>query len=158
MASTITSATLTVTLSESLLLKGVEQGSTNTFSIPNIHEVSRRIVSIPHTSEIEVVKIDTSVGAGLFVESNVRYIRLTNQDDSNHVSLTFKNEDNDEFVVLLDRGQSFIYNSNIDGGVVNTFDANQAGAASMDNLGDLVNITARADTATVDLEIFVASI
>ena len=158
MASTVTPATLTVSLTESINLNGQEMGATNTFTVANVNEVSKRIISIPHTSEVEIIKIDTSVGAGQFIEGNVRYIRITNQDDTNHVSLTFKNEDNDEFVVLLDRSQSFIYNSNMDGGVVNTFDANSAGAASMDNLGDLVNITARADTATVDLEIFVASI
>ena len=158
MASTVTPATLTVSLTESINLNGQEMGATNTFTVANVNEVSKRIISIPHTSEVEIIKIDTSVGAGQFIEGNVRYIRITNQDDTNHVSLTFKNEDNDEFVVLLDRSKSFIYNSNMDGGVVNTFDANSAGAASMDNLGDLVNITARADTATVDLEIFVASI
>ena len=158
MASTVTPATLTVSLTESINLNGQEMGATNTFTVANVNEVSKRIISIPHTSEVEIIKIDTSVGAGQFIEGNVRYIRITNQDDTNHVSLTFKNEDNDEFVVLLDRSQSFIYNSNMDGGVVNTFDANSAGAASMDNLGDLVNITARADAATVDLEIFVASI
>ena len=157
MASTVTAATLTVTVSESITLNGQDLSASNEKTIASINEISKRIISIPHTSEIEVIKIDTSVGAGQFIEGNVRYIRMTNKEDTNNLFLTFKNEDNDEFVVLLDHGQSFIYNSNVDGGVVNTFDAN-AGAASMDNLGDLVNITARADTATVDLEIFVASI
>ena len=69
-----------------------------------------------------------------------------------------KNAQNDEFIVLLDKGQSIIYNSNLDGGVVNTFDANTAGAASADNLGTLTSIFAKADGASVDVELFVASI
>ena len=158
MASTLKNASLTVAIEETIDLNGRSQGARNTFSISGINEISKRIISIPHTSEIEVIKIDTSVGAGQFIEDNVRYIRITNKDDANNVFLTFKNEDNDEVVVLLDYGQSFIYNSNLAGGVVNTFDAAAAGAASMDNLGDLVNVTARADTATVDLEIFVACV
>ena len=158
MASTVTASTLTVSLKESIILKGEDYSSTNTFSISSINEISKRIVSIPHTSHTEIIKMDTTAGAGQFIEGNVRYIRITNRDDTNWVVLTFKNEDNDEFIVLIDHGQSFIYNSNLEGGVVNTFDANSAGAASMDNLGDLVNIKARADAATVDLEIFVASI
>tara|TARA_B100000131_G_scaffold281781_1_gene288549 strand:+ start:54 stop:524 length:471 start_codon:yes stop_codon:yes gene_type:complete len=156
MASTITSATLTVKITEEVNLNGRDQGSINEFTIGSINEVYKRIVSVP-TSEIEIIKMDTSAGAGQFIEGDVRYIRITNKDDTNNVFLTFKNEDNDEFSVLLDYGQSFIYNSNLDGGVVNTFDAN-AGAANINNLGDLVNITAQADTAAVDLELFVASI
>ena len=99
MASTVTPATLTVSLTESINLNGQEMGATNTFTVANVNEVSKRIISIPHTSEVEIIKIDTSVGAGQFIEGNVRYIRITNQDDTNHVSLTFKNEDNDEFVL-----------------------------------------------------------
>jgi len=156
MASTITSATLKVTITEEVLLNGRDQGSINEFSIGSVNEIYKRIVTVP-TSEIEIIKMDTSAGAGQFIEGDVRYIRITNKDDTNNVFLTFKNEDNDEFSVLLDYGQSFIYNSNLDGGVVNTFDAN-AGAANINNLGDLVNITAQADTAAVDLELFVASI
>ena len=53
--------------------------------------------------------------------------------------------------------RKIFYNSNFDGGVVNTFDA-KAAPASKDELGDLVNITAQADTAAVDIEILVASI
>ena len=156
MASTITSATLTIKITEEVNLNGRDQGSVNEFSIGSVNEIYKRIVSVP-TSEIEIIKMDTSAGAGQFIEGDVRYIRITNKDDTNNVFLTFKNEDNDEFAVLLDYGQSFIYNSNFDGGVVNTFDAN-AGAANINNLGDLVNITAQADTAAVDLEIFVASV
>ena len=156
MASTITASTLKVTIQEDIKLNGVQQGGINTLNIASINEVYKRIVSVP-TSEIEIIKMDTTAGAGQFVEGDVRYIRITNKDDTKNVFLTFKNEDNDEFTVLLDYGQSFIYNSNFDGGVVNTFDAN-AGAANINNLGDLVNITAQADTAAVDLEIFVASV
>ena len=158
MASTITSATLTVKLTESVILNGRDQGSSNELSIGNINQISKRIVSVPSTSEMEIIKMDTTAGAGMFIESDVRYIRITNKDDTNNVFLTFKNEDNDEFAVLLDYRQSFIYNSNFDGGVVNTFDANTAGVASTDNLGTLTSISAKADTAAVDVEIFVASV
>ena len=156
MASTLESGTMKVRITEEITLNGRDQGSMNELSIGSINEISKRIVSVP-TSEIEIIKMDTTAGAGQFVEGDVRYIRITNKDDTNNVFLTFKNEDNDEFTVLLDYGQSFIYNSNFDGGVVNTFDAN-AGEANINNLGDLVNITAQADTAAVDLEIFVASV
>jgi hypothetical protein len=155
MASTISNATLTVTIKESITLKSKEQGGTTTLSISDINEISKRIITIP-TSEVEIIAMSTAVSSGTFIESDVKYIRITNLDDTNHISLTFKNEDNDEFGVKLDKGQSFIYNGDLSGGVVDTMDA-AATAISPGTFADLVNITALADTAACDLELFVAS-
>jgi len=154
MATTISNATLTVTLTESVTLNGSEQGATNTLSISNIDEVYKRIVTVP-TSEVTLIEMSTAVANGTFIESDVLYIRITNKDDTNHVSLTFKNEDNDEMGIKLDKGQSFIYNGDLSGGVVDTFDAN-AGAVTPGTHADLVNITGIANTAAVDVEVFVA--
>ena len=153
MASTITAATMTVTVTESINLNGQNQGATNTLSLASIAEVSKRIVNVP-ASEVEIVAMSTAVAAGTFVESTVKYIRITNLDDTNHVVLTFKSEGNHEFAVKLDKGQTFIYNGDISGGVVDTMDA--SGSALSLALEDLVNITALADTAACDLEVFVA--
>tara|TARA_R100000008_G_scaffold84850_1_gene73286 strand:- start:254 stop:724 length:471 start_codon:yes stop_codon:yes gene_type:complete len=156
MASTVTAGTLKVTIRESITLKGKDQGSTTELSISDINEVASRIITVP-TSEVEIIAMSTAVGSGTFVEGNVRYIRITNLDDTNHVSLTFKNEDNDEFGVKLDKGQSFIYNGDLSGGVVDTMEA-AATAITPGTFADLVNITALADTAACDLEVFVASV
>ena len=154
MATTITNATLTVTLTESISLNGSEQGASNTLTIADVDEVSKRIVTIP-TAEKTIIAMGTAISNGTFIESDVRYIRITNKDDANHVTLTFKDENNSEFALKLDKGQSFIYNGDLAGGVVDTMDAN--GSALSLALADLVDITALADTAAVDLEIFVAS-
>ena len=71
--------------------------------------------------------------------------------------LIFKNEDNDEFVVKLDKGQSFIYNGDLAGGDNDTMEALTAGTASVSNVGYLLNVSAQADTASCDLELFIAS-
>jgi len=154
MTSTLTAATMTVTVTESINLNGTNQGATNTLSLASIAEVSKRIVNVP-ASEVEVVAMSTAVAAGTFVESTVKYIRLTNLDDTNHITLTFKDEDATEVALLLDKGQSFIYNGDISAGVVNTMHA--GGSALTVSLNDLVNITALADTAACDMEILVAS-
>ena len=156
MASTVTTATMTVTVSESIILNGKNQGSTNTLSIPAIANISKRIINVPN-SEVEIITMSTAVGAGTFNEADVLYIRITNLDDENHVGLIFKNENNDEFGVKLDKGQSFIYNGDLAGGVVDTMDAQDGGAdLAANTFGDLVNVTAYADTAACDLEVFVA--
>jgi hypothetical protein len=145
---------MTVTVTESINLNGMNQGASNTLSLASIAEVSKRIVNVP-ASEVEVVAMSTAVASGTFIESTVKYIRFTNLDDTNHITLTFKDEDNTEFAVLLDKGQTFIYNGDIAGGVVNTMHA--GGSALTVSLNDLVNVTALADTAACDMEIFVAS-
>jgi len=155
MATTVIAATMTVTVAEDITLSGSQQGSSNTFTIASINEVSKRIVTIP-TSEKTIIAMSTAVSNGTFIESDVRYIRITNLDDTNHVSLTFKDENNSEFAVKLDKGQSFIYNGDLSGGVVDTMDAGTTALTLA--LSDLVDITALADTAAVDLEVFVASV
>ena len=68
--------------------------------------------------------------------------------------MTFKSAGNHEFAVKLDKGQSFIYNGDLAGGAAATMDAS-ASALSL-ALADLVNVTAIADTAACDIEVFVA--
>lgn len=147
MASTVTPATLVVTHSESIVLNGKNQGTTNTMSISDIATVTRRIVSVP-TSEVTIASMGTAVGPGTFVESDVRYIRITNLDDAHFIYLIFKNEYNNEFCVKLDYGQSFIYNGDNASGVIDTMLANQVALGFTEATGDtgtdddIENITA----------------
>ena len=154
MTSTITAATLTVTITEEVSLNGKDQGAKNTYTIASVKEISNRIVTIPSGSEVIVVAMGTAVAAGQYVEGTTKYIRLTNKDDANHITLVFRNENSDEFAVKLDAGQTCIYNGDNTGGVVDTMDA--AATALSVSFGDLVDITAQANTAACDLEIFVA--
>ena len=157
MASTITSANLTVTISESIMINGIEQGNTNSVTIAGIKEVSRRIITVGTSGEAELVLLDANDGTAPFNESDVMYIRITNLDDTNYMRLTFKDESGQEFAVRLNAGQTFIYNGDKVGstGVVNSMDA-QASALTWAP-GDLVNITAQAYTSSCDVEVFVAS-
>ena len=84
MATTVTNGTLKVTITEQCYLNGKNQGGSQTLSISNVDEISRRIVTVP-TGEIEIIKMDTSPAAATFIESDVRYIRITNLDNENHL-------------------------------------------------------------------------
>ena len=46
MASTVTAATLKVTVSENIRLKGKQLGGSNTISIASINEISTRIMTV----------------------------------------------------------------------------------------------------------------
>ena len=124
MATTINNATLTVTVQEEIKLNGVRQDSKNVLKIANINEISKRIVTVP-TSEVIILSMSTTIGAGTFDESKVRYIRITNLDDANYLYLVAINEHLNEFCVKLDYGQSFIYNGDHVCGVIDTMLANQ---------------------------------
>ena len=148
MASTITSATMKVTLVESINLNGKNQGGATTLSIDNIATVSKRIIDVP-TSEVTLVSMSTAPSAGTFVESDVRYIRITNLDDANFIYLVFKNEYSNEFCLKLDYGQSFIYNGDAASGVIDTMLANQVAfgfttsdGTTTDASDDVTSITA----------------
>ena len=153
----ISSATMTVTLTEAVTLNGAVRGNTNTLTLSNIHEVVERTVTIP-TSEKTIINMGTGINAGMFIEGDVRYIRITNKDATNHIGLIFQNENNDEFSVKVDKGQSFIYNGDLAGGVVDTMDAVDNSGLTPNTFGDLVSVTAIADTAACDIEFMVACV
>ena len=151
-------ATLTVTHTEDITLNGQQFGGTNVLTISGINEIFKQIVACTTDRNELFAAIASGTDRGSFLEADIRYIRITNLDGTNHVVLIFKNENNDEFAVKLDIGQSFIYNADTSGGVVDTFDANGAGTATSGGLADLTNVYAQADTASCNLEIFIASV
>jgi hypothetical protein len=152
----ISSATMTVTLTESVTLNGSVRGSTNTLTIDSIKYVEERTVTVPSAAEQVIINIGDNIGPGRFVEGSVKYIRITNKDTTNHITLTFKNQNDDEFAVKLDKGQSFIYNGDADG-VEDTMDAIDGTGITL-SLGCLVNVVALADTADCDIELMVACV
>mgnify|MGYP003139347447 CR=1 FL=1 len=156
MASTVTAATLQVLVAETITLNGIEYGGSNVLKIGSINECSKRIVTAS-TTKTEILSIGSSTSKGGFIAGDLRYMRFTNLDDTNHIVLFFTNENHDEFAVKLDKGQSFIFNSDLSGGGVDTLDANFGGEATASGLGDLTKVSIQSDTASCDVEYFVAS-
>ena len=160
-------ADLKVTIREELTLNGYDQGATNTLTISGINELSKRIVTATTTeagllgflsalSNVGVTANKVGYLAGILDDGDVRYIRITNLDGSNHITLTFRDEDNTEYRMKVDAGHSFIYPGDNSGGLVDTMKA--AGSALASGLSDLVDITVDADTASCDVEVYVASV
>ena len=158
MASTLTAATLTVTLTEAISLNGYDQGAKNTVTIDNIAEVSKRILTIT-TNEATIATMSGAVASsGHFNDSAVRYMRFTNLDDTNFLTLTFTNDDNDEVAIKLDAGNSFMWFADNSGGMVDVFNATENANADSDvDLEPITTIQADANTGNCDLEMIVAS-
>jgi len=155
-------ATLTVTVKEAITLNNIDYGSERSLDISSVNEIVKRIVTISTTetgllgfATTSATDLSKSYLAGQFDEDDARYIRITNLDSSNHITLTFRDENNTECRLKVDAGHSFIYPGDNSGGVVDTMKA--AGSALASGLSDLVDITVDTDTASCDVEIFVGS-
>ena len=62
MASTISAATLTVTVTESITLNGSNMGATNTLSVASVNEVNQRIVSLDASNVRTLFEFGTTIG------------------------------------------------------------------------------------------------
>jgi|10_taG_2_1085330.scaffolds.fasta_scaffold25323_2 hypothetical protein len=155
-ASGYAAATMTVTVKEAITLNSKDYGSTQTYTFPSIANVNRRITTIT-TTEATIMTFSSAVGPGQYVPAKVRYMRFTNLDATNHIVLTFANENDDEVAIKLDAGQSFVWNGDSSGGMVDVLDAIDGTGLSL-SLGDMKSVTADADTASCDMEVFVAEI
>ena len=150
MATTISATNLSVTITEAITLGGVNRGSTTTSTIGSIGEVSNRIMSITNsTNGTELIAISTASGIGTYNKAAVKYMRLTNLDDTNYVLIQFTDSSSHHWEIKLEAGKSIIIGDT----------ANIDDQADIDNFSAtaLAKVIAKADTAAVDLEIYIAS-
>ena len=160
MASEITPATLTLTLTTQINLDGEERGTTVVETIASIIGFTTRIERVPIT-EINLLSFQASnPGAGTYDKVKVRVVIISNRDDANHVVVVFTDDSGTEVAFKLDAGDFLIYNADNSGGVVNTMIASGTAltVTSTVTVGDLTTISAIADGAPVDVEMQVATV
>tara|TARA_R100000808_G_scaffold24870_1_gene58931 strand:+ start:1440 stop:1937 length:498 start_codon:yes stop_codon:yes gene_type:complete len=165
MASTITAATMTVKLTETISLNGQNQGSSNTFTIASINEVYKRIVTC-------IAGVDTTVarfGAQVDITdssldiADTKYIRVTNLDDTESVNVNLQIDTtesgsgasavNETATILLAAGQSLIMGTGHDS--IAVYDAD---GSVQTTLHDLESILIDPGSNNVDVEVFIASV
>ena len=149
-----TASTLTVSLKESLTIDGRDYGGSQSYSFSGIGNVTRRLETIT-TTEATILSFGSAIGAGTYIPADVKYMRFSNLDDTNFVTLTFTNENGDEVAIKLDAGQSLLWNGDNSGGMVDVFNATENADANSDvALGDMASVQADANTGSCDIEIF----
>ena len=161
MASTITAGTLKVTLTEQIILNGRDQGSKNTLSISSIKDVFKRIITIAADDDATVLvfKSTTAIADGALDLQNVKYIRITNLDDTNSVGLSLQldsDEDNtaanESCTILLEAGRSFIMGTPDEG-----IHVDDDAAGILTALTDLESIIINPGANAGTVEVFTAS-
>jgi len=96
MATTIVPSNLTVTISESYTLNGVDYGNTMNKTYIDNGQVSQRIMTISGKTVGEdtnyfttILSLNTLDAKGQVVKADYKYFRITNLDDTNTLNLRF---------------------------------------------------------------------
>ena len=179
MALCTTTGSLDVFIRESITLpNGNEEVATNNIKIANVNQLVRRIDTISANWEgtgVEILRFvdnEASQVAGSFVRDTVKYLRFTNLDCTNYVSIYLIQDSpdaqspntgnvgsGDEGVFRLDAGKSMML-SNAQFESSNYYDYVVDGYVDLQyfsSFTSLTSIKAKADTADVQIEYFVGS-
>ncbi len=89
MGSTLSTSSLTITISEQLTSNGQILNYVNQQVVTGVKPFDPRIMTIPVT-EVPIIEFGDEVGAGAFKTANIRYVRITNKDDTNYIRVRLK--------------------------------------------------------------------
>tara|TARA_R100001530_G_scaffold134233_2_gene108728 strand:- start:1685 stop:2131 length:447 start_codon:yes stop_codon:yes gene_type:complete len=143
MATTVTAADLTVTVTETYTLNGVSYGNTINKTFSSNGQVLQRVLNVS-TSDPAIINFGAADLAGQVAVADYKYFRITNLDDTNFITLTLYNGADSFFYKLL-AGDVFLLMSN-------EMDA-IASSTTFGAFADITQIKADADTAACDIEI-----
>ena len=154
MASTITNATLTVTVTEQLSLGGTEYGGTKTLEIADINEVFKRIVKCVNSQTTTIATFNGNAFASdnAIDLEDAKYIRVTNLDDTNDVELAIVGAAT-LYQIRLAAGESHILGAPDD-----LMLAEADTSPSFGTMADIASIQVNPASNDVDVEILVASV
>jgi len=154
-------ATLSTKITESVVLNGKERGSEITLDVGSVTEVMHRILTCPANQDTTVANFHAATNTSdnsLDVE-NVKYIRLTNLDETNPINLSLQIDSAEDdsaaaesATVLVAAGRSFIMGVPSDGIAVS--DAN---ATIVTTLHNLESILVDPGSNAISVEVFIAS-
>ena len=148
MASTITAASLTVTTTESITLNGSNMGATNVFTVADVGEINQRIVSLDATNVRTLFEFGSTIGSGTYIVANVKYVRITNKDDTNSVRVNIESSSSNCWI-KINAGASWMLSGP-------SMEADDDTTVVAPTLQDIVKISAQSTNA-IDLDCYIAS-
>mgnify|MGYP003137248013 FL=1 len=147
--------TLTTTITETLSIEGQRYDSQRIKSVDNITQVLKTVVTVNETESVLLTFADDAVGVGTVDRSSVAYLRITNLDLTDYVTLAFKDGTASVYAVRVDAGSSFIVP------ISNTTNEKPLMFATDDNanVGSMVEIdtiTADSSSGSIEMEVMMA--
>ena len=147
MATTVTAADLTVTISESYELNGVPYGNTPSTTFSAKGKVIQRVMNIA-TTFTDIFHTASADGRGTIVTADWAYFRITNLDDTNYLRLRFYDGGNSIFVLVEAGGSFFMMNPDM---------AVFEGGTTFTSFNDITQIAAQAPIEACDVEVLMVT-
>ena len=121
MSTTLTPSTFRVTISEEQIVKNNIIQNDSVYSISNVTNVDRRIVTIPSNTPTTIFNLgNPDPGPGTFSSSSLKYARITNLDDSWNIYLTVSGSTARFTQELRPKSSAFFVSSNITSSAFNS--------------------------------------
>ena len=152
----VTAATLTTTVSESVTLNGKTFGNSITKTHASVKVVREQIITVPTTMVTLYEAADDASGT-TFDEDLIVYARITNTDSTNFIGLHFLTTEGDELLYKLNAGCSFILNAHAGALETETSSGADISAECFNADADIIKVSADANTASVDVDVFIAA-
>ena len=149
MATTVSKATLKVQIEEKIDLNGVSRGAKQVHSFKNISQIDERVMTVP-SYNVNVLLLSSSAGAGTYATTSFKYARLTNLDDTNHLTITMLSGSSGSKYVskLLPKTSMLVCSTALSG---------SSAGVTFGAFNDFTAIQASASTGSVDMSMFVAT-
>jgi hypothetical protein len=142
-------ATFTSQIFEILTLNGDNVGSSVTNTINDINFVDNRILSIPTGSVTTLFSMDSVPGAGTFVTSSVKYVRVTNNSTLFPVKLIVSSS-TEAMSYLISAGSSYMISTSKMTGSVSV-------STSSFNFSDIQSVKAQPSGSAASIEYYIAT-
>jgi hypothetical protein len=114
MASTLNPTTFKVKITEEQIVRSNVIKNEVTYTIENVTNVDHRILTCPSTTSVDLFNTNgLTPGAGTFPSSSLKYVRITNLDDTYNVAITISGSQGDFTQELTPTTSMFIVSSNI---------------------------------------------
>jgi hypothetical protein len=142
-------ATFTSQIFEILTLNGDNVGSSVTNTINDINFVDNRILSIPTGSVTTLFSMDSVPGAGTFVTSSIKYVRVTNNSTLFPVKLIVSSS-TEAMSYLISAGSSYMISTSKMTGSVSV-------STSSFNFSDIQSVKAQPSGSAASIEYYIAT-
>jgi hypothetical protein len=153
----VTAATLTTTVTDSITLNGTTYGNTVTKTHGSVKILRQQTITVPTSGEVTLYNTLGTGSGTTFDDDLIVYARITNTDTSNSIALVLENESGDEFQYKVNAGTSFLLSAHSNAMEGTAAGANVTAGTFSDGDDSIKNITAIANTASVDVEVLIAA-
>jgi len=138
-------ANLKINLLENITLGEVDRSVNTIQTIPNISYIDNRTFQLPSGSVTTIFSLSNNNGAGTFVTSSIKYVRITNQSTTLPVKLIVSSS-TEAMSYLISSGSTYMLST-----------SKMTGSTTSLNFNDIVSVKAEPSGGAANIEYFIAT-